>query len=161
MSQAYGRELESSRSQETHLRIPKNPTTNKNLLKEFIHRIEGIKNPLIETMQIRENPLIKGRDRTTRTMTTYHISITKKSIPPRLSKNLIPDTFKHICNRLKAPKKENYRSKRTVNKVLGTMHINLITMTAKSSSSQTPFYERVTDLCQERQRCQCQWDHQP
>ena len=42
-------------------------------------------------------------------------------MPPRLSETLIPDTLKNIRDRLETPTTEDNRSKRRVNKVLGTM----------------------------------------
>ena len=42
-------------------------------------------------------------------------------MPPRQSETLIPDTLKNIRDRLETPTTEDNRSKRRVNKVLGTM----------------------------------------
>ena len=111
-----------------------------NLLDEAIQHLQGIKNPPVETVQISRNPPIpgiKGRDWTTRTMTTYSLPVTQKSIPPRLSKPLPLVPLSTSANRLEAPTKEYNRSERRVNKVLGTMHINLITMTGPISPTRS------------------------
>ena len=57
-------------------------------------------------------------------MPTKSVTVTQKSIPPRGSKSLDPDALKHIRNRLETSTKEYNKSKRRVNKVLNTMHIN-------------------------------------
>ena len=75
----------------------------------------------INEMRFNQNPR-----RLSLTMTTNSLPVTQKSIPPGLSKTLTPDSFEHIHNRLKAPTKENYGSKRRINKVLSTMYIHLI-----------------------------------
>ena len=113
LSQAYGLEPQSSRSQLVHLRTP----TSRRLTTTCLMKPFNTKNPPIQTMQIWRNPPIpgtKGREKTTRNLTTHSTPRIQQSILPRLSESLIPDTLKNIRNRLETPTKEDNRSKRRV-----------------------------------------------
>ena len=107
------------------------PTRNNNLTEEDIQDIKSVKHPPIKTMQIRRKPNIprmKSRNGTARTMTTYSLPIPNQSIPPRLGEPFTPNTLKNIGNRLETSTKEQHKRKRGVDKKLGTVTVNLITL---------------------------------
>ena len=128
-------------SQLVHLRNPLSLRLATTFLVKLERDSKESKTPLTEPMQLGRNPItpgMKGRNRTTRTVSTHSTPIPEQGIPPRLSEAMHPNLLKHIRHRLEAPTKEEDRSKRRVDKILSTVHINLITLAHPIQPTSTP-----------------------
>ena len=127
---------------------PSNPTTDNNLFSEVIQHFKGIKHPLKKNMQVRRDPFIprvKGTNGATRTMTTNSMPIPQQSLPPRLSKPMIPDPLKHISNRLEMSTKEDDWSNEKCLKQLREAKNRKSLWKVKGSKKQTSWKVSVLD----------------
>ena len=142
LSQAYGLEPESSRSQLAHLRIPISLRLTTTCLKKTIQQLKGIKNPLVETMQIRVNPTYpreqwKNRDHTDHDDTQHPQYLSKAShldwVNPLF---LIP--LSTSATDLRRLRKKTTGARGRVQEVLGTVHINLISLSSPFQPTRSP-----------------------
>ena len=102
---------------------PSTPATDNNLFSEVIQHLKGIKDPLIKTLQVREDkhiPRVKRTKGATKTMTTDSI--------PRPQQSLLLMPLSKSATDLRRLRKSSTGAREESNEVLGRLKIHLITV---------------------------------